>query len=257
MNFQIEQFQKALNQNKALKVIAGIANFDRDSVMRIAYAAQAGGADAVDVAADPAIIEEVKRTTRLAVFASSIHPQSLACAVDCGADVAEIGNYDALYAEGLYFTFDEVLRLAEETLAYTRGKALLSVTIPGHLSLNTQARMAQTLQSMGVDILQTEGASRVLAAEPRIKVLTSMEKAELTLMNTRYLVDNCSLPIMAASGMGPENVHNALMAGASAVGVGSVVTRLASEAAMITAIQDIKTRIHLFQKLEPVYSCVS
>ena len=48
--------QRSLEQRSALKVIAGLMNFDGASVERVARAAGRGGADLIDVACDPALV---------------------------------------------------------------------------------------------------------------------------------------------------------------------------------------------------------
>ena len=48
--------QRSLQQRSALKVIAGLMNFDAASVERVARAAGRGGADLIDVACDPALV---------------------------------------------------------------------------------------------------------------------------------------------------------------------------------------------------------
>ena len=55
--------QRSLEQRSALKVIAGLMNFDAASVERVARAAGRGGADLIDVACDPDLV-------RLAIEAS-------------------------------------------------------------------------------------------------------------------------------------------------------------------------------------------
>ena len=59
--------QRSLEQRSALKVIAGLMNFDSASVERVARAAGRGGADLIDVACDPALV-------RLAIEASVACP---------------------------------------------------------------------------------------------------------------------------------------------------------------------------------------
>ncbi len=45
------------------------------------------------------------------MFVSSVNPEELAMAAQHGADVLEIGNFDALYAEGKRISAEEVLEL--------------------------------------------------------------------------------------------------------------------------------------------------
>lgn len=257
MNSRVSEFQAILSARRAVKVIAGIANYDLDNILAVVRAATVSGASAVDVAAKAEIVKEVRKATNLTVFASCIKPANLAMAVENGADVAEIGNYDALYAEGLYFTADEVLKIAEETVRRVGDAALVSVTLPGHLSIDTQIQMAKTLAGMGVHMLQTEGASRTLTAEPQIKTLSAEEKAEITFSNTRVLAMETTLPLMSASGITAENITHAFTLGAAAVGVGSAVNKLSTEADMTAVVAEMMTRVNALKAEPKQFSKVS
>jgi 2-keto-3-deoxy-6-phosphogluconate aldolase len=257
MNLRTSQFQAALHEKRVLKAIAGIANFDTPHVLTLVRAASQAGVTAVDVAATSEIVSAVRKTTDLTVFASCIQPKNLLMAADHGADVVELGNYDALYKEGLFFTADDVLKLAEETVKLVRDQALISVTIPGHLSIDTQIHLAKTLESMGVTLLQTEGASRALAAQPQIKPLTAEEKAQITFSNTRALACETSLPIMTASGINLENIQDAFAQGAAAVGVGSAVNTLTQESDMADVLVAMMQRMALMSQENTRLSRVS
>lgn len=233
MNASLNALKTALQARNAVKVIAGIANFNLDHVLQVVCAAEAAGAHAIDVAARPDIVKAAKAATQAAVFASSVEPKALAEAVTAGADVAELGNFDALYNQGLFLNAEQVLALAEETVALVQGKALISITIPGHLTLESQIRLASQLETLGVDLIQTEGSARVLSTEPTVKSLTQAEKEALTLHNTRALVKATTLPVMTASGITADNAFAAFDAGASAIGVGSFINQANSEAEMV------------------------
>ncbi|MBY0404615.1 MAG: DUF561 domain-containing protein [Cyanobacteria bacterium] len=243
MKLRVSEFRCALAEKTAIKVISGIANFDLDNVLSVVRAASAAGATSVDVSARVDIVQAVRQETNLTVFASCIQPANLAAAVAHGADVVEVGNYDALYEEGLFFTADDVLKLAEQTLRLVQGQALVSVTVPGHLAVDTQVQLAKKLEAMGVDFIQTEGASRALSAQPQIKALTADEKFEITLSNTQALSQAVGTPIITASGITLHNISEAYQAGASAVGVGSSVNKLSSQADMTSAIQKMVLRV--------------
>lgn len=110
--------RRALDQRRALKVIAGLTNFDVDSVQRIARAAAAGGADLLDIACDPALVRAVQAVAPdLAVCVSAVDPELFPAAIAAGAVVAEIGNFDAFYAQGRTFSAQEVLDLTRRSRA--------------------------------------------------------------------------------------------------------------------------------------------
>lgn len=231
-----EAFQAALRGRCAVKAIAGIANLDLDNILAVARAAEAAGVHAVDVAAHPEIIEAVRSITSALVFASAIEPRALALAAEAGADAIELGNFDALYEQGLFLSAADVLKRTEETLALLPAaseRPLVSITVPGHLALDSQIQLAVALESLGVDLIQTEGAARILAQEPTVKTLNAEEKAEISLRNTRALVKAVRTPIMSASGIDANTAALAFEAGAAAVGVGSYVNRAADESEMI------------------------
>lgn len=245
MNMQQEQVIKLLQEKRLVKVISGIGNFDEDRVGQVVRSATVARAGAVDVAARQDLVRLARQTTDLPIFASSINPQDLAIAVEHGADVAEIGNFDALYNDGFYLTAEEVLRLTEKTLALLSEEALLSVTIPGYLTPDAQVRLAERLESMGVAMIQTEGASRVITMTREVQLLSPQEKTLLTLENTRTLCQAVCIPVITASGIHADNVQAAFQAGASAVGIGSAINRLHTEEDMVEALSAIIRQVAL------------
>ena len=65
-----------LQAHSALKVIAGLMNFDADSVSRVARAAGRGGADLVDVACNAELVKlAVEASGGLPVCVSSVQPK--------------------------------------------------------------------------------------------------------------------------------------------------------------------------------------
>ncbi len=237
----------ALQNKQAVKVIAGITNTHLPHVLAVVQAATEANATAVDIASEPTIVRAVRQATDLPVFVSDIDPNALAQAASNGADVVELGNYDGLYAQGQFFSHDDVLRLTKETLALILETTLLSVTIPGHLSLDTQIRMAQELEAMGAHMIQTEGASRALATEPSVTTLSANEKAEITLNNTRVLARSTTLPVITASGITVKNATQALDMGAAGVGVGSTINQLTEVAPMVEVIQALMAQVNTHQ----------
>jgi imidazole glycerol phosphate synthase subunit HisF len=217
----------ALTERSLLKVIAGITNFDHDAVLRIARAAKAGGAQAVDVAADPALVAAVKAETGLVVFVSSTEPAKLiACAGV--ADVLELGNYDALYRAGIHPTRAQILDWAREVKQAVGHDVPLCVTVSGHLAIDEQRTLAADLQDLGVDILQTEGQVGPESED----TFAALSGAVSALGNTAEIRRVVSLPLLLAGGFNQVSAPFALAAGADALGVGKAVTRHADEAAM-------------------------
>ena len=231
---RIDSFKNDLKARKAVKIIAGIDNFDIDRVKSVVIAADRAGASAVDVSAKEEIIKMAKETTSLPVFVSSIVPEDLAMAVKAGADAIEIGNFDALYKKGMRMSAMEIFDIVKETLDLIQGSDIfVCVTVPGHIDIADQIALAKELEALNIDLIQTEGAATVTAQSNGARGL--LETAQVSIANTIELSRNVEIPVMTASGLTSTTVPMALAAGASAVGVGSCVNKLGSEIEMIAA----------------------
>ena len=119
----------ALSEQRLLKVIAGLANFDATAVAMVARAAAAGGADLIDVACDPELVQLAAAVSGLPICVSAVEPELFAAAVAAGAAMVEIGNYDAFYPLGRIFDAAEVLELTRRTRE-SLPEVVLSVTVP-------------------------------------------------------------------------------------------------------------------------------
>ena len=227
---RIESFKRALAEKRAVKIIAGIDNFDSERVRKVVNAASNSGASAIDICADPDIISMARSMTELPLFVSSVDPEELAHAVALGADAVELGNFDALYKKGISFTADQVLNLAKRTKELIED-TFFCVTIPGELEIGEQVELARALEDLGVDLIQTEG--HFSNENPSNGVRGLIERAELTISNTIELSRNVELPIMTATGINPTTASLAFAAGASAIGCGSCVNKLDSEISML------------------------
>lgn len=229
---RIELFRQHLREKRAVKVIAGIDNFDMENIKKVVMSANESGASAIDICADADIIREVRSMTDLPLFVSSVKPEELVQAVELGADAIELGNFDVLYKSGKTFSANEVLELAKETLALLKGNhVFFCVTIPGEIDINEQISLARELESLGIDLIQTEG--HFAKTEQANGVRGLMERVELTISNTVELVRNVEIPVMTATGINPTTAPFAFAAGASAIGCGSCINKLSSEIAMI------------------------
>jgi hypothetical protein len=230
------QLQTALAQHKALKVISGLTNFDTANVTAIVKAAQAGGATFVDIAADGALVRHVRQLIDLPICVSAIKPTLFIEAVKAGADLIEIGNFDAFYAQGRRFEAEEVLALTKETRSLL-PEITLSVTVPHILPLDEQAQLAERLVELGADIIQTEGG---FSSQPtHAGTLGLIEKAAPTLAAAYSISDAVSVPVLCASGLSSVTVPMAIAAGASGVGVGAAINQLNDEVAMVAAIRSL------------------
>lgn len=214
-----------------IKAIAGIANQDVERVALLAQVAELAGVEALDVSAHVDCVKTARALFKGTLFASAVSADALLKAIEAGADVAELGNYDDMYENGEFITASEVMALAEETIQALASKAPLCVTIPGHLSRDVQVEMLHALADKGVAMIQTEGAIRLLK-DNRVHALSTDEKASLSLENARFLANEGRLPIMVASGISAQNVDLAMQTGAIAVGIGKAFNALDSQEAM-------------------------
>jgi Protein of unknown function (DUF561) len=228
--------REALRQGHALKVISGLMNFDADRVAAIVRAADRGGATFVDIAADADLVRLARQHCSLPICVSAVDPELFVACMAAGADLIEIGNFDAFYAEGRRFEAAEVLDLTLRTRALLPG-VTLSVTVPHILPLDQQAELAEELVKAGADIIQTEGG--MLSRPMSAGTLGLIEKAAPTLAAAAEISRAVDVPVLCASGLSDMTVPMAIAAGASGVGVGSAVNQLNSELAMIAAVKSL------------------
>ena len=233
--------QKSIKNRSLLKVISGLNNFNSESVFRISKAAGLGGADLIDIACEPELVELAVETSKISVCVSSVEPKLFPDAVKAGAAMIEIGNFDTFYPDGRFFTADEVLSLAIESRRLL-SEVVLSVTVPHTLPLDCQAQLALDLADVGVDIVQTEGGTSSHPISPG--TLGLIEKASPTLAATFVISNalkksNCDVPVICASGLSEVTVPMAISVGAAGVGIGSAVNKLNTEVAMIATVKSL------------------
>ena len=227
----------ALLERRALKVIAGLTNFDAASVERISRAAGLGGADLIDVACDPALVQLAAEVSRLPICVSAVDPELFAAAVAAGAAMVEVGNYDAFYPLGRIFDAEEVLAITRRTRELL-PEVVLSVTVPHVLPLDQQEQLAADLVAAGADIIQTEGGT---SAKPfSAGSLGLIEKAAPTLAAAHSISRAVSVPVLCASGLSSVTVSMAIAAGAAGVGVGSAVNKLNDPLAMVAVVRGLR-----------------
>lgn len=226
----------AFHKRNALKVISGLTNYDIERVAAVVLAADRGGATFVDIAARPELVHRAKQLTTLPICVSAVDPQEFVTCVNAGADLIEIGNFDAFYAQGRRFEAEEVLALTRETRALL-PHITLSVTVPHILTLDQQVDLAQALVEAGADIIQTEGGTSSQPTHPG--TLGLIEKAAPTLAAASEISRAVSVPVLCASGISSVTAPMAIAAGAAGIGVGSAINQLNSEVAMIAAVRSL------------------
>ena len=240
-----DSLQASLKQRCLLKVIAGLTNFDSTSVEKVAKAAGHGGADLLDLACDPALVRLATATSGLPVCVSAVDPALFPAAVEAGAAMVEIGNFDAFYAQGRIFDGPEVLELTLRTRQLL-PEVVMSVTVPHVLPMDQQEQLAVDLVAAGADLIQTEGG---VSAKPfSAGRLGLIEKAAPTLAAASSIasalkVVGHQVPVLCASGLSSVTVPLAIAAGASGVGVGSAVNRLDDPLAMLAVVRGLREEL--------------
>jgi hypothetical protein len=201
------KLQRAFEQGRALKIISGLNNFDAANVAAVVKAADIGGATFVDIAADRDLVLMAKQLTDLPICVSAVEPEKFVPAVEAGADLIEIGNFDAFYAVGRRFEAEEVLELTRQTRSLF-PKITLSVTVPHILELDKQVQLAIELVKAGANIIQTEGGT---SAQPiHAGTLGLIEKAAPTLASAFEISRAVSSPYSALPAS-PASPHPSLL----------------------------------------------
>lgn len=238
---------KGFHERRALKIISGLQNFDRENVSSVVTAADKGGATHVDIACDPELVRLAIALTSLPVCVSSVDPAAFVAAVEAGALMVEIGNYDSFYETGVVFSPDQILNLTKETRRILPSVPL-SVTVPHTLGLPDQVKLAELLEQEGADIIQTEGGK---CSNPSVSgVLGLIEKAAPTLASAYSISRAVKIPVMCSSGLSAVTAPMAITAGAAGVGVGSAINKLNDVVAMIAEVKNIADSLKLPSQLD-------
>ncbi|KAE9462023.1 hypothetical protein C3L33_06084, partial [Rhododendron williamsianum] len=173
-----------------------------------------GGATHVDIACDPELVKLATSLTSLpvnplietSICVSSVTPAAFPAAVEAGAVMVEIGNYDSFYEMGVLFSPEQI-------------------------------KLAEQLEQEGVDIIQTEGGKCSNATNAG--VLGLIEKATPTLASAYSISRAVKIPVMCSSGLSAVTAPMAITAGAAGVGVGSAINKLNDVVAMIAEVRSI------------------
>ena len=226
-----------LAARQGLKIIAGLQTFAPERVRHVCKAAVAGGADLVDIAADPQLVRLARSCGVTTVCVSAVEPERFPAVVAAGADLVEIGNFDCFYEQGRDFTGAEVLELTRRSRALL-AEVPLSVTVPHRLPLWEQQRLAEQLVAAGADLIQTEGGT---SSQPQsVGIQGLVEKAVPTLAAAHAISRTVSVPVLCASGLSAVTAPMAIAAGAAAVGVGRAVNRLEDPLAMVAVVRSLR-----------------
>lgn len=216
----------AFKSKQVIKVITGMDNVNISQIVTMVKAAELSGATYLDVAANPKIVKLLKSVSSLPVCVSSISPIDLYNCVVAGADLVEIGNFDSCYSRGIYITCNQILHLVKE-VKLLLGNIDLCVTIPYHLSIKNQIQLAQTLEFLGVNIIQTESTfikNRIYILDIQDNnIINSFVSSYSSLLSTYFISTNVQIPIITSSSINTFSSSISLLFGASGIGVGSII----------------------------------
>ena len=237
----LSELKQAFEMNGALKIISGLTNYDPERVAAVVKAADQGGATFVDIAADADLVRLAKSETSLPICVSAVESEAFLAPVAAGADLIEIGNFDAFYAQGRRFEAPEVLALTRRTREMLPD-ITLSVTVPHILALDEQVQLAEALVAAGADIIHTEGGT---SSQPNhAGVLGLIEKAAPTLAAAHAISRAVDVPVLCASGLSDVTAPMAIAAGAAGVGVGSAVNKLNDALAMVAVVRQLSESLN-------------
>nr|AIA61124.1 hypothetical protein [Cyanidiaceae sp. MX-AZ01] len=218
-----------------LKIITGLFCFEEKQVLPIVKAAEQAAASYVDIAAHAPLVHAVKTHSQIPVCVSGLNFQSMYESIKAGADMLEIGNYDALYAAGQTWSSESIVSLAVK-LKQRMPERILTVTIPYVLDVQKQMKLVAQLEAIGVDMFQTEGGGRSRRSTSE-SILSKIESATVSLAHAYQLSRMTSKPVLCASGITAVTAPMAIAAGASGVGVGKAVSRETNPYEVIKQIQ--------------------
>nr|YP_010619233.1 hypothetical protein PNY92_pgp142 [Amplisiphonia pacifica]WAX03246.1 hypothetical protein [Amplisiphonia pacifica] len=219
MNLSNIQLHNSFRSKNVIKVITGIQNTNIHQIAQIAKAAHLAKASYLDVSANTKLVRFLKSFSSLPLCISSINPIDIYNCIAAGADLIEVGNYDTFYDQGIYLTSFQLIELVKEIKHLVRNIDLC-VTIPYYLDLNEQVYLAQLLECLGVNFLQTEGIF-TNNLQKRSSGLTSSLSSSL--LSTYFVSQSVNIPVITSSGMNSMFVSAAINCGASGIGIGSAI----------------------------------
>nr|YP_010170921.1 hypothetical protein K8K75_pgp145 [Chondria tumulosa]QSD57062.1 hypothetical protein [Chondria tumulosa] len=228
MNLFCTDLRKSFESKRIIKLITGIDNLNISNIIHIAEAAKLSDVSYLDVVANTKVVQLLKSSSSLPICVSSINPIDLYNCVIAGADLVEIGNFDFCYKQGIYLSSSELLKLVKQVIVLLPNIDIC-VTIPYFLSLNEQVKLAQKLESLGVNIIQTESffiknKSDTLN-KPFNSTFSSIYPSFISLLSTYIISRYVNVPVIASSSINHLSSPIALLFGASGIGIGSAVSQ--------------------------------
>lgn len=244
MNILKSKLYNQFQHRQVVKIITGINNTNISQIEKVAKAAAISNATYLDVVANTKIVSFLKSFSTLPICVSSIDPIDIYNCVVAGADMIELGNYDFLYRRRLYLGRDEILHLVKEVKHLSQDR-FFCVTIPYYLNIDEQIKLAEDLESLGVDLLQTEGfpISQNLTQETAASRLYFANSLSTSLLSTYAISHRVSIPIIAASSITSIFANTPMLYGASGIGLGLSVREKNNIFSMAHYISQVKSSL--------------
>nr|QCI05148.1 hypothetical protein [Centroceras clavulatum] len=246
-----KKLKNSFTNKQVIKIISGINNFNTSNIVKYVKTCEISNATYVDIAADPTIVSFVKKISNLPICVSSINIKSLYNSVLAGADIIEIGNFDIFYSKGFIISPQQIKNMSYQ-LRIMFPTIDICVTLPYWLSLDQQIKLAIYLESIGINIIQTEGhLSKDINSQLFKKYIKNYNlyncvfKASSSLASVYGLSKNINLPIIASSRMNVLNSSIALSYGASGIGIKSSISNFSNITQMSSYINEIKYSLNI------------
>nr|YP_009237471.1 hypothetical chloroplast RF23 [Wildemania schizophylla]AKS28518.1 hypothetical chloroplast RF23 [Wildemania schizophylla] len=228
------------SNQKAIKIITGLNNFNIKQIKQIAQASEIARATYIDIAADIEIVKEIQDKSMIPICVSAVSVKELVKCQQANVQILEIGNYDCFYEQGRVFSFQEIIGISREA-KNLMPEATLCATVPHVLTMGEQIELAHELASIGINLIQTEGKSTGFTKKADLSGV--IEKSAATLSSTYSISHNTTIPIISASGISALTSPISFIYGASCVGLGTNIRRLQNTASMVIYIYEIQTAI--------------
>nr|ARW69276.1 hypothetical protein [Polysiphonia sp.] len=226
----------SFQERRVVKIIAGIDNTNVADIIKIAKAAELSNASYLDVVANVRIVKVLKSFSTLPICISSINPLDIYNCLSSGADLVEVGNYDAFYNQNIFFNTVDILNLTKEIKLIIDNKDIC-VTIPYYLNLDQQINLACRLEELGVNILQTEGCFFNSKFKRDKGILQNFSSS---LLSTYSISKAVNIPVITSSGVNSMLSCMSTYYGSSGVGIGSVIRNKSSLIDMVNYINEVK-----------------
>lgn len=199
----------------------------------------------LDICANPCVVKEVSRYTSIPLCISSISLNDFYSCTSARVQVFEIGNYDFYYKHRVFLSKSDILSLVVD-MKRIFPNFDICVTIPYSLSLFEQIELARSLETIGIQILQTESIK--LHLKLKNISLTQLINLSFPVLSSTYVISKAvKIPVLAASGMNYITASLARLYGAKGIGVGSSINQYCGYSAKYVYLKEVIESLKFFK----------